>query len=253
MKELRELDLFVCTYNSGETLGSCLTSLRLCSPSSRIIVIDHMSGDSTLEICRRHGVTIYQEDVGLGHARQMCFALADSDFLAFVDSDVEVKEKSFFARAISELSNPEVGAVAGMAMGHSLAYGLPASLLVLRTSDFKGIMIPDYIDARETYFIQERLDAAGLKTVYLGNAMAHRSGYRRFKPEWEGANTRLACGLNSAQLLFALRVIVLMSLNSRNPRNMAYVPIFYLKFLRGFVNPGQWRKLSRKPVLMNLR
>jgi len=76
--------------------------------------------------------------------------------------------------------------------------------------------------------------------------MIHRSQFRKFKPEWEGANTRLACGLSLRQLLFAFRVVVLIALNSRSIKNLAYTPIFYLKFLRGFVEPSRWRRLQRK-------
>ncbi len=115
----------------------------------------------------------------------------------------------------------------------------------MRKRDFKGRVIPDFIDARETYFIERRLMRMGLGIVYLSDAMIHRSQFRKFKPEWEGANTRLACGLSLGQLLFAYRVTVLIALNSRSVKNLAYTPIFYLKFLRGFVEPSKWRRLRR--------
>jgi hypothetical protein len=37
-----------------------------------------------------------------------------------------------------------------------------------------------------------------------------------------------------------------MSINSKSVRNMVYTPVFYLKFLRGYANPGPWVKLDRK-------
>ena len=75
--------------------------------------------------------------------------------------------------------------------------------------------------------------------------MVHKSGYRGNKPEWEGANTRIASGLSVGEVLFCLQVIVLMSINSKSAKNMAYTPVFFLKFLRGFVEPQRWRRLAR--------
>jgi glycosyltransferase involved in cell wall biosynthesis len=243
---LADLSIFVCTYNSSATLEECLSGIERAAEGARLILIDHESSDGTVETAKLHDAYVLSESVSLGHARQMAFETADTEFMAFVDSDVEIVEPNFFRKAIEELGRKEVGAVVGMAAGHRLAYGLPASLLVLRSKDFRGKVIPDYIDARETYFIQGRLDNLGLETVYLADAIIHRSQFRHNKPEWEGANTRLACGIKAGQLMFALKVMVLMSLNSKSLKNIAYVPVFYLKFLRGFANPSPWLKLERR-------
>src|SRR4029077_7372943 len=153
-----------------------------------------------------------------------------TEFIVFVDSDVELVRDDFLRLSTSVLVNEKYGAVVGMSIGDHLSYGLPAGLLALRKRDFEGKIIPDYIDARETYFVQRRLDERGLKTFYVPNAMVHRSQFRRSKPEWEGANTRILPSPAIKQLAFSLRVIILMSLNSHRLRNVAYVPIFYLKF-----------------------
>ena len=242
-----DLEVFVCTYNSSSTLEGCLASIRRSLPSSRLVVIDHMSVDRTVDIAKRHGAELHFEGIGLGHARQLAFELASKKYLAFVDSDVEVVDKGFFGNAVQSLRNPELGAVVGMAVGHRLTYGLPAGLLVLRTNDFRGKIIPDSIDARETYYIVRRLKDRGLKTVYLADSMVHDSRFREFKPEWEGANTRIAGGVRVGELFFALKVIIMLSLNSRSIRNIVYVPIFYAKFLRGFIHPNRWRRLVRNP------
>ena len=240
-----DLTIFVCTYNSSSTVERCLTGIKRSAPRARLVVIDHNSTDDTVEIAERFSASIYVEEVSLGYARQVAFNIVQTKFLAFVDGDVEVVEPTFFERSFQELGNPKVGAVVGMALRHTIPYGLPAGLLVLRTDDFRGKVIPAEIDARETYYIQHRLDLLGLKTAYLADAMIHESQFRRFKPEWEGANTRLACGVEVNQLLFALKVVLLMSLNSGSMKNMLYVPIFYLKFLRGFANPQPWSRLKR--------
>ena len=235
----------ICTYNSEKTLRNCLLSIKKVAPQSKIIVVDHFSGDSTSKIAKEFGAEIIFENVGLGHARQVCFENASTKYIVFVDSDVEILAQDFIQRSTLGLEKNETGAVVGMSLGHKFAYGLPASLLVLRQRDFRGKIIPDYIDARETFFIQKRLDCLGLKTFYIFGAMKHNSQFRKYKPEWEGANTRILPSSVLKELGFTTKVIILLTLNSRNSTNMLYLPIFYLKFLRGFVNPQPWLKIRR--------
>jgi glycosyltransferase involved in cell wall biosynthesis len=235
----------VCTFNSEKLLPRCLSSIQKLSPDSPILVVDHMSHDKTQQISREYGVRIILENVGLGRARQLCFENVSTDYMVFVDSDVEILMHDFLQRSLVALQKPDVGAVVGMSVGHKFAYGLPGSLLVLRKNDFAGKVVPDYIDARETFFIQSRLDAFHLKTEYIFNAMKHTSQFRKYKPEWEGANTRILPSSMSKELAFTSKVILLLTLNSRNATNILYLPIFYLKFLRGFLNPGPWLKIRR--------
>jgi glycosyltransferase involved in cell wall biosynthesis len=239
--------VFVCTYNSASTIAGCLSSVRSALPRARLVVIDHRSTDGTAAMAEEYGVEIHHESVGLGYARQLALDLVRTEYLAFVDSDVEIVESSFFGRALEILGNPMIGAVVGMAVGHRLAYGLPAGLLVLRSRDFRGRIIPEFIDARETFYLVRHLTELGLETSYLADSMVHHSEFREFKPEWEGANTRLAAGVRPRELVYALKVIVLLSINSRSVKNIVYIPLFYLKFLRGFSAPGRWRKLTRNP------
>lgn len=245
MTESGNFTFCVCTFNSSSTLRACLESLRRQSLDAKLLVVDHTSTDNTTEIARCFRARIILENRGLGHARQLCFDNVDTEFIVFVDSDVEILQKNFLSQAKESLEDPTIGAIVGMSLGHRISYGLPASLLVLRKKDFPGKLIPDYIDARETFFIQKRLDQLKLKTIYIFGAMRHRSQYRKYKPEWEGANTRMLPTSMLKELGFTLRVILFVALNSRSKRNIAYLPIFYAKFFRGFVNPGPWIRLRR--------
>lgn len=198
-----------------------------------------------MEIANRYEARIETETSGLGHARQLCLDVAETAYIIFVDSDVEILRKDFLRLSVGALESSEYGAVVGLSVGHRFAYGLPASLLVLRRRDFRGKIIPDYIDARETFFLQKRLNELGLKTFYVYNAMRHSSKYREFKPEWEGANTRLLPSSPLIELGFTSRVMLLLTLNNFSFKNFVYLPIFYLKFLRGFAHPELWIRLNR--------
>ena len=240
-----DITVCICTFNSADTLQVCLASIQRGLSSSRLVVVDHDSSDGSVKLAKAFGCDIFTEKVGLGRARQLCFDVTRSMYIAFVDSDAQILRPDFFHQAIRLLRDPSVGAIVGMAIGHKMAYGLPASLLVLRKRDFEGRIIPDEIDARETYYIQHRLSSLNLRTVYLADTIVHTSRYRKRKAEWEGANTRIAAGISARELSFCFKVMVLMSINSRSVRNLAYVPILYLKFLSGFVEPEKWRRLER--------
>lgn len=244
-----EITVCVCTYNSARTLRDCMSSLRIALPQARVLVVDHYSQDNTIEIAKEFGAELYSEREGLGAARQMCFDLTNTPLIAFLDSDVILTDTRFFNAASQLLNSPSVGAVVGMSVGHGLAYGLPAGLLVLRTGDFRGQIIPHEIDARETYYIQQRLTKLRLNTKYLANCMIHKSGYRELKPEWEGANTRLIKGLSPAELIFAFRIVVLLTFNNRSFKNILYIPVFYAKFMRGFLDFRAWRHIKRLPAV----
>ena len=235
-----DLTFCICTYNSSKTLRDCLRSIRQAAPESRVLVVDHHSEDNTPQIAKIFGGEVFFENNGLGYARQLCFRLVSTKYLVFVDGDVEIVRRDFFPIACDILERREFGAVVGMAVGHRFAYGLPASLLMLRKVNFEGEVIPDRVEGRETHFIQRRLDALKLKTYYVYDAICHRSEHRKFMPEYQGAYTRLLPSPALKEISFSFKVIVLRALNSRNAKNIVYIPIFCAKFLRGFANPERW-------------
>src|SRR4029077_18296354 len=130
-----EFSFCVCTYNSAKTLNDCLRSIRDFHNGSRLLVVDHCSRDRTLEIASTFSAEIHSENKGLGFARQLCFDLVNTEFIVFVDSDVELVRDDFLRLSTSVLVNEKYGAVVGMSIGHHLSYGLPAGLLALRKRD----------------------------------------------------------------------------------------------------------------------
>ncbi|MGI0078735.1 MAG: glycosyltransferase family 2 protein [Nitrososphaerales archaeon] len=243
------LTFCVCAYNASRTLADCLGSIAKVASGSRIVVVDHHSEDDTARIAKTFGAEVVFESNGLGYARQLCFRLANTRFVVFVDADVEIVRQDFLSIGREVLRKREFGAVVGLALGHRFAYGLPASLLMLRKADFEGEVIPRNVEGRETHFIQRRLDALKLNTFYVYHAILHRSEQRKFMPEYQGAYTRLLPSPALKEIPFSLQVIALRALNSKNAKNILYVPIFFGKFLRGFANPERWvRKRSAKVV-----
>src|SRR5713226_9634975 len=96
MMDDSDLTICVCTYNSAGTLDGCLSSVRRSMPKGRLLVVDHGSSDSTREIAKKYDASIIIEHKGLGHARQLCFDSTYTEYVAFVDSDVEIRDNRFF-------------------------------------------------------------------------------------------------------------------------------------------------------------
>ncbi len=244
--ESKGITFCICTYNSSATIGDCLRSIKKLAPDSRIVIADHQSEDNTPNIASSFGAEVFYESNGLGWARQLCIDLVNTEYIVFVDGDVEIMRNDFLLIGCRVLEKKDIGAVVGMAIGHRFAYGLPASLLMLRKTDFQGKVIPRTVEGRETHYIQRRLDDLKLKTFYVYDVILHRSEHRKFMPEYQGAYTRLLPSPALIEISFSFKVIVLRALNSRNAKNILYTPIFFAKFLRGFADPDRW--VRRRPV-----
>ncbi len=239
--------MLVATYNSARDLDACLAAARAYLPIGRLLVVDRQSTDGTAEIARKHGAEVHFEDIGLGYARTLALSLASSELVLFLDGDVILRRPDFYARAMEQMGGSRVGAVVGTAVGHRLLYGLPLGLTLLRRDWAAGVPIPPGTQGAETLFLRRALRAQHLQVRYIIDAMEHRSVYRvRNWPEWQGAQLRRAGGFSVYELAYAFEVILMIHLNSRNLRNVAYTPLFCAKLLRGFLAPDRWGTLERR-------
>jgi glycosyltransferase involved in cell wall biosynthesis len=244
---LPSVDVLMATYESAATLAEALTSVRAFVPVHHLIVVDRSSRDGSAEIAKEYGAKVFEDTTGLGRARNMALAAADTEPVLFVDSDVQVSRPDFYARALAEHARPRTAAVVGMNVGHRFRYGLPLGLTLIGRRWALDAGIPDTAQGRETYYLQRAARQQGLTTRYVPEAMRHRGTYRASPhwPEFQGAAIRRSSGWNPRELAYAAEVVLLMHLNSRRVRNVAYSPVFYLKLLRGFSNPTRWATLDR--------
>ncbi|MCI4324145.1 MAG: glycosyltransferase [Thermoplasmata archaeon] len=242
------VDVLVRTYNSATDLAECLQAVRENLPVHCLIVIDHQSTDGTVEIAHGFGARVVNEETGLGRATTLAIELADTDPILFVDSDVILRRRDFFDNALASLKIPRTGAVVGCAIGHRFLYGLPLGLTLLPRPWALGVRIPPEVLGRETFYLQQALDADHLRVRYVLDAMEHRAAYRsRGWPEWQGAQSRYAGGWSVRLLVYSAMVIALLSMNSRQPRAILYSPIFFAKFLHGYARPDTFRLGVRVP------
>jgi len=242
-----EVDVLVSTFNSAATLRASLASARRFLPIHRLIVVDRFSTDGSDVIAREFGAEVHPENVGLGYSRTLALSLAETERVVFLDGDVTIERADFWARALAAFREPRTGAVVGNAVGHPFSYGLPLGLTVFPLDWARRVRIPAEAQGRETYYLQRAMRQDGLRVRYVPDAMSHRSQYRgRYWPEWQGAQTRLAAGWSVREVTYSALVVALMHLNSRRLGNVVYSPVFYLKFLRGYLAPQRWRTLDRR-------
>jgi len=249
-----DVDVLIRTFNSGNTLYDCLKSINDNIPYRRIIIVDHNSTDRTIEIARSFGADIYEEEKGLGYATKKLIELARTSYVLFVDSDVSIVKSNFLDEAFRKFELKKTGAVVGCAFGHNFLFGIPLGLTLMPLELLKKVDMPDEIQGRETFYIDAMLRKASLKIRYVKDAMIHRSIYRKYRywPEWQGAQIRLTPSDHFRQLSNALSVIFMMHINSKSTKNFFYSPIYYVKLINGYMNPGKWGNIDRRLIESDL-
>jgi glycosyltransferase involved in cell wall biosynthesis len=249
-RRIPAIDILVATYQSEGTLGPALRSARAVLPNARILVVDRHSTDGTVQIATQFGAEVFEEDRGLGRARNLALERATSEAVLFLDSDVEIVRPDFILRAWEEYCRPRTAAVVGATVGHPFHYGLPLGLTLLGRAWALTAAIPDDVQSRETYYLQRAARRAHLQVRFVPDAMRHAGTFRSAPhwPEFQGAAVRRSSGWNPRELVYSAMVVMLMHMNSHRPRNVLYSPIFYGKLLRGFLAPDRWSRLDRTRV-----
>ena len=202
------IDVLVATYESAGTLDQTLTAIRAHIPVHHLIVVDRSSRDGTPDIARAHGAQVLDERIGLGRARNLALAAADTDPVLFVDSDVVIERPDFYGQAVREYARPRTAAVVGMSLGHRFRYGLPLGLTLVGRRWALAARIPDEAQGRETYYLQLAARRQQLYTRYVAEAMVHHGTYRAAPhwPEFQGAAIRRSSGWSPRELAYSAEV-----------------------------------------------
>lgn len=106
-----KVDVTIATKNSASTIERCIECIKLHIPYNRIIVIDD-SEDQTAEIAERLGCEVYHVPALLGVKRFKQAELAETEWVASIDSDVFVYP-NWWSEISSYLKQPDVGAISG--------------------------------------------------------------------------------------------------------------------------------------------
>jgi glycosyltransferase involved in cell wall biosynthesis len=110
-----DISAVVCVKNGEATIEQLLVSLK-AARMKEIIVVDGLSRDATLEICKRYANMIISDGGnGLAYARQIGAESAKGEVILYIDADVRFTLKDIFLEMLSEMTekgwaaiNPQV-------------------------------------------------------------------------------------------------------------------------------------------------
>lgn len=85
------VSVIIPTFNSGKTIGGCLASIAAQSHSNvETIIVDNFSEDSTVDIAKKHDVTLLSHHGERTSAKNLGLSRANGEFVCFIDSDMEL-------------------------------------------------------------------------------------------------------------------------------------------------------------------
>ena len=185
-----KIDVGMITKNSlRPCLKETLFSIFQNVPLNCLIVIDSFSTDGTIELIekyRKEGIKIIQRDCKRGKAREMAINEVNTEWFAFVDSDVILAENWF--RDIRRHIRPEVGAIEGNVNNQKVnptgrAY---TNCTLIRTSLVEGIEIPDEMGVLEDQYIRKHIERKGYVWLKVSHPCSiHKSQSDRLRNSFE--------------------------------------------------------------------
>src|SRR6266545_7610923 len=100
-----ELFVGVTTWNSAAFLPHCLASLRDSTEArqTRLVVLDNLSTDNTLEVARWFGAEIVSRHSGQAAGLADLFNLSRSPYTLLIHADVVFLDRRWFDLCASEL------------------------------------------------------------------------------------------------------------------------------------------------------
>jgi glycosyltransferase involved in cell wall biosynthesis len=107
------LDVVVCAKNRAETLRQVLPQIISKVPFKNLIVVYGTSTDGTEYIARKYTPNVFwDEDKGLGAARNLGIRKASSEIVAMIDTDVLLTD-NWASQLLVHFDDPQVAAVIG--------------------------------------------------------------------------------------------------------------------------------------------
>ncbi len=103
------VDYVIPTYNSGYCLDKCLAAIKKYGNPHNIFIIDKFSEDETIKIARAYNCKIIQTNATLGKCRIIGAQKAQTEWIAFVDSDIIINKD--WQKMFNYCNNNSIGAI----------------------------------------------------------------------------------------------------------------------------------------------
>ena len=172
------VDVVLLTKNSESHLENgifqkCLRSIRRQIPINTLVVVDAFSNDNTLKTIRSHftKVKVIRSNALRGKAREIGIRNVETEWFAFVDSDIVLCENWF--NGLMKYARSQVGGIEGRVK--RVSERRPSSVkryarakthcTLIRTEAVKNIRIPSDLNQMEDQFIRKYVEKQGYKWV----------------------------------------------------------------------------------------
>lgn len=218
----KSVSVIIPAFNAAKYLAEALDSaLAQTYLPVEILLIDDGSTDNTAGIVKKYGDKIryfYQENQGIGAARNTGVHLAEGDYISFLDADDYWTPDKLEKQMAVLAANPEIQLVFGWVQQFispeiseidrqqwhcpsEPMSGIHAGTMLLRKTDFERV--GDYrTDLKNSEFLEwyGRAQALGLKHHVLPEVLM----YRRI----HGQNTMLSTAKDPEESLRAIRMVL---------------------------------------------
>lgn len=180
-------------------LKESLDSMFQYVPLNCLILVDSSSSDGTIDLVKKYGnkVKVSEESCLRGKAREIGIKKVETEWFAFIDSDVILAENWF--SKIKRYIEPRVGAIEGnvkteegriQTIGPLHAF-IPISraytnCTLIRTSSVKDIEIPSEMSVFEDQFIRKFVESKGFEWLKVPDPCSiHMSTSNRVQDAFE--------------------------------------------------------------------
>lgn len=139
------IDVVVITKNSVEQFekpalfNKVLESIFREIPVHKLVVVDGYSTDDTIEIVKQYTSCIIQDHRGRGKAREIGIRQVETEWFAFVDSDVMLCPNWF--REIRKSIAPKVGIIHSLVLPHRYTMNFCRSMAFLRRKKLEEYLL----------------------------------------------------------------------------------------------------------------
>jgi len=253
---VRGIDVVVCARNNELTIKQSLKRILAYASPRRLIVIDGLSHDRTVDIATDMGAEVYTDNGrGLGFARNMGLRLSKTSIVGFVDADAYVP--SNWLDLCKHLKNPKVAAASATTI---YGYGNPplqklhewiaktsgedigfVGTVVRRKIILNAGGIREDLQAAEDWELKARLEAQGFewvrdRRVVNLHPISMSSFLKHFRHWGRGARKSGVVSRKRALRSFVISPIWGLRLaRAVHPIHAAYYPMMRLWFLIGYL------------------
>jgi len=244
-----KVDVVILTKNCANPIfEKCLSRVKAEVPVNRLIVVDGFSTDNTLQIVNRFfpNATVVFDRGTRATARQKGIEMVETEWFAFIDSDVIINEDWF--THLTSLIDSNIGLIIGKEtpiyevelrqledaltkMKRKIGFrgtvfpfrAFMGDTLIL-TKAVKKIKIPSILHVYEDSYIQQHIEKQGYKWKVTPEPVALHYGeiYRKSDLVWAGSLGFLLNFLSFKRMLLAVLLVIpkgiLVMLMKKNPQ-----------------------------------